>query len=46
MEELEKLKKRFGWDVMDDTVAVATERTVDPRILNVTITFKVIKNEP
>ena len=46
MEELEKLKKRFGWDVMEDTACVAVDSTVDPRIKEVTITFKVIKNEP
>ena len=46
MEELEKLKKRFGWDMLEDSWAISVDSTVDPRILNVTITFKVIKNEP
>ena len=44
MEELKLLKNEIGWDIMDDTVCMHTESTVDPRIKSVTINFKIIKH--
>lgn len=40
------LKKEIGWDILDDTLSISIEKTVDPLIKNVTVTFKVIKHEP
>ena len=42
---MEKILERLGWDIMDDTACIEVENTVDPRIVNVTISFKAIKHE-
>ena len=41
-----ELRKRLGWDIDAESVVMTSESTVDPRIMNVTINFKVIKHEP
>lgn len=42
---IKKLKRQIGYDIVEDTAVMTVERTVDPRILDVTINFKMIKHE-